>query len=185
MSTSSKWLFPLLLLAVSVPVNAAPATRLVVNCAPFVVPPPATHCFNHAVGEPFKFWVVAVDASGQLATGYDGAVQISSSDPAATLPPDHTFTSADGSLFRFNFTFHSVTSGSNPSLETITATDSANGLSGTRDFNIFAEVAPFPLPTSSALSLLLLATILGLVGFQSLGRISIDEIASGFGAGKN
>ncbi len=159
-----------LLLGTSMSVVAAPATRFIVNCIPAIFPPPDTQCFNHVEGQPFNFWVVALDANGQLATNYAGTVHITSSDPRATLPPDHTFNATDGSLFQFAFTFNSVTSGSTPSPETITATDASNSLSGIGTFYVSAIQPSVAAPTLKTGSLLLLAAFLGLVGFHSLWR---------------
>lgn len=163
--------FLFLLLGTSVSVYATPATRFIVNCIPAISPPPGTQCFNHVVGQQFTLWVVAVDANGQLATNYAGTAHITSSDPVATLPPDHTFTANDGSLFQFALTFNSVTSGSVPSPETITATDTANGLSGVGTFFVSILQPSVSAPTLSAISLLLLATFLNLLGFHSLWRM--------------
>ncbi len=159
-----------LLLGASMSVYAAPATHFLVNCIPAIVPPPGTQCFNHVVGQPFNFWAVALDANGQLATNYAGTVHVTSSDPAATLPADHTFTTSDDSLFQFAFTFNSVTSGRVPSPETITATDTANSLSGVGTIYVSTTQPSVPAPTLSTISLLLLAAFLGLVGFHSLLR---------------
>ena len=47
-------------------------------------------------GHPFRFAVLALDADGRVATGYDGTVRFSSADdPEAVLPGDMTFTPAD------------------------------------------------------------------------------------------
>lgn len=163
-------LLAFLLLGVSVPVLAAPATHLLVNCIPEILPPPDTSCFNHVVGQPFGFWAVALDAGGQLATGYAGTVQITSDDPMAALPPDHTFTAADGSLFQFGFTFNSVTSESIPSPQTITATDAANALSGTGTFFVSPAPPPTATPGLNDFSLMMLAGLLGCAGAISVYR---------------
>ncbi|MEO8803776.1 MAG: hypothetical protein ABI304_03485 [Rudaea sp.] len=145
--------------------SAAPATQLVVNCVPSPVPPPNTQCFNHVVGQPFTFWVAATDANFQIATSYTGMVRITSSDPTAPLPPDHTFTAADGGIFQFSFTFNSVTTGSVPSLETISANDTANALFGVRTFFVSlaagaAAAAPIDATTLSLLAGLLCFAVL-------------------------
>ena len=44
---------------------------------------------------PVTFTVTAQDAYGNIATGYRGTVQFSSSDPAASLPANYTFVSGD------------------------------------------------------------------------------------------
>jgi hypothetical protein len=95
-------------------VNAAAAARLVLTL-------PATY----KQGVPFTFTVTAVDAYGNVATGYRGKVHFTSSDHKATLPADYTFTAADNGTHQFTGTFKGG------GTQTITVTDSANGLSAT------------------------------------------------------
>jgi hypothetical protein len=52
-------------------------------------------------GVPFAVIVTAVDPFGQVAAGYRGTVHFASSDVAATLPANYTFTAADGGARRF------------------------------------------------------------------------------------
>ena len=47
--------------------------------------------------------VTAVDASGATDGGYRGTVHFTSDDPAATLPPDYTFTATDAGRHTFAF----------------------------------------------------------------------------------
>ncbi|TMC47071.1 MAG: hypothetical protein E6J23_00955, partial [Chloroflexi bacterium] len=53
---------------------------------------------------PFQVTVTLADAYGNLATGYRGTVHFTSTDILATLPPDTTFTAADGGRHVFNVT---------------------------------------------------------------------------------
>ena len=63
----------------------SPATRL-----EFTVPPgPVT------AGTPFSVTVTAYDASNNVATGFTGTVQLTSSDPQAVLPGDFTFAASN------------------------------------------------------------------------------------------
>ena len=64
--------------------------------------------------------VTAKDASGNTATGYTGTVHFTATDPAAALPPDYTFVSADAGSHTFPVTLK--TAGS----VVVTATDVAN-----------------------------------------------------------
>ena len=64
--------------------------------------------------------VTAKDASGNTATGYTGTVHFTATDPAAVLPPDYTFVSADAGSHTFPVTLK--TAGS----VVVTATDMAN-----------------------------------------------------------
>jgi hypothetical protein len=67
-------------------------------------------------GVPGMVTVVALDAFGNVATGYTGVVHFSSNDPTAVLPPDATLT---GGMGNFPVTF--LTSG----VKTITVNDTA------------------------------------------------------------
>ena len=49
-------------------------------------------------GETFSFSVTALDAFGNIATAYTGGVRFTSSDSAATLPPDSTLTNGRGTF---------------------------------------------------------------------------------------
>jgi hypothetical protein len=72
---------------------------------------------NAAVGYKVTFRLDAADASGNPAAGYTGTVHFTSSDPAAVLPPDYTFTAADGGSHLFTVVFGS------PGAQSLTATD--------------------------------------------------------------
>ena len=65
------------------------------------------------------FTVTPTDAFGNLVSGYAGTVHFSSTDPAAALPANYTFTAADTYGHSFDATFRT------PGLQTITATDTA------------------------------------------------------------
>src|SRR5207249_2024207 len=77
-------------------VNAAAAARLTIS-APLSV----------SAGMPFTITVTALDAFGNAAKGYLGAVAFTSSDPRAALPPNYTFTSADAGVHTFTVTLNS------------------------------------------------------------------------------
>jgi hypothetical protein len=53
-------------------------------------------------GVPNSFTVTAMDAFGNVATGYTGTVAFTSSDPIASLPPNYTFTAADAGTHTFS-----------------------------------------------------------------------------------
>ena len=57
-----------------------------------------------------------------MATGYTGTVHFTSSDPAASLPSDYTFTAADSGVHTFagGVTFNTTES------QALTATDTSN-----------------------------------------------------------
>jgi hypothetical protein len=62
--------------------------------AAFIIAAPATV----APGVPFSFTVTAVDAYGNVATGYNGTIQLSSSDKKAVLPGNVTLTNGKGAF---------------------------------------------------------------------------------------
>src|SRR5262249_23524471 len=57
------------------------------------------------VGVAGAFTVRAYDLYGNTATGYTSTVHFTSSDAAAILPADYTFTAADAGLHTFSATF--------------------------------------------------------------------------------
>jgi len=81
-------------------------------------------------GSPFSITVTALDQLGDTATGYTGTVHFTSTDSAATLPADYTFTGGDAGTHTFTLTITLNTAGA----QTITATDpgtsSITGTSG-------------------------------------------------------
>ena len=77
---------------------------------------PATATVNQS----FNVTVTAKDRYGNVATGYRGTVQFTSSDLLATLPANYTFTAGDGGAHSFSVTL--VT----PPSESVTVTDTAN-----------------------------------------------------------
>jgi hypothetical protein len=72
------------------------------------------------------FTVRAYDLYGNTATGYTGTVHFTSSDAAAQLPADYTFTAADAGVHTFAATL--VTAGS----QSLGALDASDNLSGTQ-----------------------------------------------------
>jgi hypothetical protein len=89
---------------------------IVVNpaaAASFVV---TTDQSTYTAGDTVTVTVTAMDAYGNVATGYSGTVHFTSSDPQAALPSDSTLTNGTGT-----FTAMLFTAGN----QTITATDTA------------------------------------------------------------
>lgn len=72
------------------------------------------------------FTVMALDAFGNLASGYNGTVTFSSSDVQAGLPASYTFTAADGGFHTFSATLK--TAGS----QSISVQDASAGAAGTQ-----------------------------------------------------
>jgi hypothetical protein len=101
-------------------------------------------------GEAHNFSVTALDAYGNTVTDYSGTVHFSSSDPKAQLPDDFTFAPVNhGTNF---FTAVLYTAGT----QSLTATDTSNGIAGTQDGIIVnpasavtLQVAGFPSPITA------------------------------------
>jgi hypothetical protein len=90
-----------------------------------------------AQGSPFSMTLTVYDAYGNVATNYSGKVHFTSSDPAATLPADFTFSANAGGHWTFNGVVLQ-TLGS----QTVTATDTANAsLSGSATPTVNPEPA--------------------------------------------
>ncbi len=70
-------------------------------------------------GVPTYVSIAVKDASGQVVPNYTGTIGLTSTDGAATLPADYTFTAADRGVHTFQVTFN--TAGS----QSLTATDVA------------------------------------------------------------
>lgn len=94
-------------------VNPAAASTLIISGSPSVV----------IAGDPTSFTVTALDPFGNIATGYDGTLSFSSTDPKAVLPGDSSLTDGTGT---FTATLESA------GLRFISAADTVNaGVSGT------------------------------------------------------
>jgi hypothetical protein len=91
-------------------VTAAAATH-------FAITAPA----NASVGVAFTVTVTALDAYGNIATGYLGTIHFTSNDNKAILPSNYTFVAGDAGVHTFTVTFKST------GTETLTATDTHTG----------------------------------------------------------
>ena len=113
---------------VAMTVNPGPATALAVTG--FTSPITAGTAGNATV--------TVRDALGNVATGYRGTVNFSSSDPLAVLPANYTFTAGDNGVHAFSLTLNSV------GTQSITVTDIASGsLTGTQPaINVTRAVMP-------------------------------------------
>jgi hypothetical protein len=80
----------------SVTVTPGAATHLRVSISMNPWPAGSTH----------SVIVTALDAYGNVATGYHGTIHFATSDPAATVPADYTFTSTDAGVHTFPNTLH-------------------------------------------------------------------------------
>jgi hypothetical protein len=91
-------------------VSAAAASQIVI-----LGPTGVTH------GLAFSFTVEVLDPYGNLATSYTGTLAFSSSDTAAALPANYTFTAADGGKHTFTATFNTVGTQSLTAKDTLTS----------------------------------------------------------------
>jgi hypothetical protein len=85
----------------------------------------STSTSSTTAGSTMKVTVTAVDSSGQTVPGYVGTVHFTSTDGAAILPADYTFTTADNGIHTFNITFKTA------GTQTLTITDPYSGINGT------------------------------------------------------
>jgi hypothetical protein len=76
-------------------------------------------------GTGFPVTVTALDSFNNTAPGYRGTIHFTSSDASAALPPDYGFTSTDAGVYSFKATLRTV------GTQSLTATDSSNGLGAT------------------------------------------------------
>jgi hypothetical protein len=83
----------------TVTVNPATASTLVFTV---LYPSPTM------VGSANNFTVTLYDAFGNIATGYRGTLHFTSTDTAAGLPHDYTFTATDAGVHTFSATFNTV-----------------------------------------------------------------------------
>jgi hypothetical protein len=136
------------------------------------VTPGAAQSFALAIGSgPIGFFrplsVVARDVYGNVATGYSGTVHVTTSDPAAVLPPD---TALVNGVATVNVKLMTV------GTQTITATDVANpALTGT----VSSDATP-PVPTLFAVSGYPGTTAGVSNTFTVTVRDSIGQVASGY-----
>jgi transcriptional antiterminator Rof (Rho-off) len=80
---------------------------------------------SETAGTPFNFTVTALDQYGNLASGYAGTVAFTSTDSHAVLPSSYSFLAGNQGTFSFTATLKTA------GTQTITATDSTDGLSAT------------------------------------------------------
>jgi hypothetical protein len=75
-------------------------------------------------GTAVQVTVSAVDSAGQVVSGFSGTVHFTSSDGAAILPSDYTFTTADNGVHTFNVLFKTA------GTQTLTVVDPLSGITG-------------------------------------------------------
>jgi hypothetical protein len=99
----------------------------------FLITAPATA----VSGTPFDITVTALDSSGNIDTGYQGTVTLSTTDPdsGVVLPADYTFTtgdSADNGVHTFSAGVTLISVGD----QTLTVTDTVSGITGSATITV-------------------------------------------------
>jgi hypothetical protein len=146
-------------------IAAGPAVGFTVNCIRSAYPPVSTHCFDATLGSPVTAYIVAFDSFGQIATSYAGTVHLTSADPTATLPPDHTFTAADAGIWAAPVTFHSLISSNMPSPQAITATDTTSpAITGMQLWQVYQAPPPASTPSLNAVGIGFMLLLIGGIG---------------------
>jgi hypothetical protein len=88
------------------------ATVLIGNYVPGLHFRATASASTTAVHAPFTLTVTALDSNNQVGVHYSGTIHFSSSDAAAGLPADYTFTDADHGVHTFTVTLNTVASSS-------------------------------------------------------------------------
>ena len=100
-----------------VAVSAATASSFTLSALPATV----------MAGTAFNFTVTACDAYGNVATGYTGTVHFTSSDGAANLPANDTFTSGNAGVNSFTATLNTAGAQTITATDTVTSSITGNG----------------------------------------------------------
>lgn len=95
-----------------------------------------------AQGAPVAVTVSALDAQGNVASGYQGTVRLSSSDSSAALPPWYTFTAADAGTHTFAVTLNTTGTQSVTAMDTVTPTITGTGSTDVLGASRLAVSAP-------------------------------------------
>ena len=141
-------------------------------------PSPAT------AGDAHNVTVTALDAYGNVATGYLGTVHVTSTDGAAVLPANHAFTGGDGGIHQFSVTLK--TAGSQSITATDTVTGSINGtqagITVTPAAATHLTVSGYPSPTTAGVAHNVTVTALDAFGNVATGYLGTVHVTSTDGA---
>ncbi len=91
-------------------------------------------------GRTQSFTLTVKDAGGNIATGYRGTVQLTSSDVRASFPPAYTFTAADAGVHTFTTTFRST------GTQQLQASDTAGNFTASASITLHALNARLDIP---------------------------------------
>jgi len=157
----------------SITVNPAAAAVFTISG----YPSPTTAGSSHSVT------VTALDAYGNAATGYAGAVHFTSSDGQASLPADYTFSGSDAGIHTFSATLKTA------GTQSLTATDqTSSAITGTQE-NITVNpaaaaaftVSGYPSPTTAGSSHNVTVTTLDAYGNTATGYTGAVHFTSSDG----
>lgn len=150
-----------------------------------VTAPAATHfsvtgfASPTTAGTSHAFTVTALDASNNPVPGYAGTVHFTSTDAAATLPTDYSFTGADSGTHTFTATLKTA------SAQSLTATDTVTGsITGTQAISVSPAAAShfsmtgFPSPTMPGVSHSFTVTALDAFGNTAAGYAGTVHFSS-------
>jgi uncharacterized delta-60 repeat protein len=151
-------------------VSAAAASTLVLNGYPSSV----------VAGSAQSFAVTAFDAYNNIATGYTGTVDFTSSDSQAALPANYTFTANDAGSHSFSATLKTA------GTQSLTATDTNSSILTTSQTNIGVgaaaaaslAVSGFPSATTAGVAQTLTVTLRDLYGNIATGYTGTVHFSS-------
>src|SRR5207245_489898 len=160
-------------------VGVKPAAAATLRVAGFVTPVTA--------GTAGSVTVTARDSFGNVATGYVGTVAITTDNPNATLPGNHTFAAGESGVHVFAVTLKGASS---PSPFSITATDpgppsitgSQTGITVNPDVATTFQIASFPNPATAGTAGFVVVTALDQFGNTASGYRGAVTITSSDGA---
>jgi Tol biopolymer transport system component len=157
----------------AISVNPATASTLTVTG----YPTPTT------AGVSQNFTVTALDAYGNVATGYTGAVHFSSSDEQADLPADYTFTADDAGVHTFSATLKTAGPQSLTATDTTTASiaGSETAISVNPATASTLTVTGYPSPTTAGVSHSITVTALDAYGNTATGYTGTVHFTSSDG----
>jgi hypothetical protein len=131
-------------------------------------------------GSGFTMTVTALDAYGNIATGFSGAVHFSSSDPQAMLPADYSFTSIDQGVRNFSVTLQTAGSQSLTATDIVTSslTSTASGIVVNPTFAESLVLSKVPTSTTAGSSFTLGVTAKDAYGNTATGYAGTVHFSS-------
>ena len=126
-------------------------------------------------GTPGNFQITALDAYGNVSTGYTGTVTFSSSDPQAELPGDYTFTGVEAGRLTVMATLKTAGTAS------INVVDTSSGVTGSQPNitvtpGVAVSFALSGIPSDVHVGSLVLFTLTALDAFGNTGAIYVGRV---------